>query len=138
MEEMTFDPALKLWIVICTFLRKKDAFLNFLLPLTDCACSWLLALAMDAKLYRDKEEKEIKGILLEMSHFIEESWEWKKRRKRSKNICLILFLHIERTISSYRKATLGYIPTLDMLVILKECDNCIIIKQCHPRVKLLQ
>lgn len=31
-----------------------------------------------------------------------------------------------------------YIPTLDMLVILKECDNCIIIKQCHPRVKLLQ
>lgn len=79
---MTFDPALKLWIVICTFLRKKDAFLNLLLPLIDCAGSWLLALAMDAKLYRDKEEKEIKGILLEMSHFIEESCRMEKEKEK--------------------------------------------------------
>lgn len=49
---------------------------------------------MDAKLYRDKEEEEIRGILLEMSHFIEESCTMEKEKKKKEKYLLI---------SSYRK-----------------------------------
>ena len=39
---------------------------------------------MDAKLYSDKEEEEIRGILLKMSHFIEESDRMEKEGKEGK------------------------------------------------------
>ena len=51
---------------------------------------------MDAKLYRDKEEEEIRGILLEMSHFIEESCRMEKEKKKKEKYLLNI-------ISSYRK-----------------------------------
>ena len=152
-EEMTFDPTLKLWIVICTFPRKKDAFLNLLLTLIDCASSWLLALTMDAKLYSDKEEEEIRGILLKMSHFIEESDRMEKEKEKKEKYLLNIISSYRKNNIFLQKSYLGsqlkinnnlgawirrHIPTLDLLVILKECDNRIIIKRCHPRVKLLQ
>ena len=51
---------------------------------------------MDAKLYRGKEEEEIRGILLEMSHFIEESCRMEKEKKKKEKYLLNI-------ISSYRK-----------------------------------
>ena len=48
---------------------------------------------MDAKLYSDKEEEEIRGILLKMSHFIEESDRMEKEKEK----------YLLNIISSYRK-----------------------------------
>lgn len=51
---------------------------------------------MDAKLYSDKEEEEIRGILLKMSHFIEESDRMEKEKEKKEKYLLNI-------ISSYRK-----------------------------------
>ena len=51
---------------------------------------------MDAKLYSDKEEGEIRGILLKMSHFIEESDRMEKEKEKKEKYLLNI-------ISSYRK-----------------------------------
>ena len=61
-----------------------DFFLTLPLLLNDCTDWWLLSLAMGVKLYSAEEDEEIRGILLETSHVIEEPCRMEREKRRRK------------------------------------------------------